>query len=194
VRRCVLPDGPSPAHAGLVAAGVFVSAARLDTAHWPAPDELETIFGRRGFFGYGWANRRQDEDSLIGWSAIPHQEIPAVQLDSMDDDRRARLFEVRRGWCASVEQIFEQSRPSFFFGNIYDIAPLSSWSRDAKTPSDRTRRRHEQAEQRPALSLPDGGAGDFRRVVSADLPGPAPGGTRSLAEAARPAQVPAIGP
>src|SRR5262249_24995715 len=124
VRDIVVVGGPPPAYTGLITMGGFVDASALDPASRPCSTMLTMVFGRYGFFGYGYA----DQSSLMWWNAIPGPEIPSEALAALSDgDIRTRLFEIHGGWCQPVEMIIARSRPSLYIGNIYDVPRLPTW-------------------------------------------------------------------
>jgi 2-polyprenyl-6-methoxyphenol hydroxylase-like FAD-dependent oxidoreductase len=128
VRAVLMPDGPAPEYTGLVNAGGFVDPALLERL--PPRATLEMIYGKVGFFGFGYVNEQGGARSIMWWSAIPGAAIPRDRLASMsDDERRAMLLDVHRGWCAPVETVIRQTAYPIFVDNIYDIRRLPAWRR-----------------------------------------------------------------
>ena len=126
VRGIVLPGGAPPAYTGLVTMGGFVDAAALDPASRPCSTMLTMIFGRYGFFGYGYA----DKSSIMWWNAIPGPEIPSEDFAALPDgDIRTRLLQIHGDWCAPVETIIRRSNPSMYIGSIHDVPSLPTWHR-----------------------------------------------------------------
>ena len=128
VRAALMPGGPAPEYTGLVSAGGFVDPSTLERL--PPEATLEMIYGKAGFFGFGFVNERGDARSILWWSAIPGSAIPRDRLLSMtDDQRRAMLLDVHRGWCTPVETVIRNTAYPIFVDNIYDIRRLPTWSR-----------------------------------------------------------------
>ena len=128
VRAALMPEGPVPEYTGLISAGGFVDPALLERL--PPRATLEMIYGKVGFFGFGFVNEHRDARSILWWSAIPGPAIPRERLAAMSQDaRRAMLLDVHRGWCTPVETVIRQAAYPIFVDNIYDIRRLPTWSR-----------------------------------------------------------------
>ena len=128
VCAALMPDGPAPEFTGLVTGGGFVDPAALERL--PPRATLEMIYGKVGFFGFGFVNERGDDRSIMWWNAIPRGAIPRHRLAGMgDEERRAMLLQVHRGWCAPVETAIRRSATPIFMDNIFDIRRLPIWHR-----------------------------------------------------------------
>jgi 2-polyprenyl-6-methoxyphenol hydroxylase-like FAD-dependent oxidoreductase len=129
-RELVFPGGPRPHYTGLFTVGGFARHPRLAPS---APSELSTmhmIFGREGFFGYGYFDPRRP-DTVMWWSHLARDPEPAREeyRSWSSEEIRRELLERHRGWHEPVRTILENA-PEMLRGPVFDMPSLPAWSRE----------------------------------------------------------------
>jgi 2-polyprenyl-6-methoxyphenol hydroxylase-like FAD-dependent oxidoreductase len=129
-REILFPAGPRPVYTGIFTVGGFASHPSLAPAGEAQMQRLHMIFGREGFFGYGYFDR-QYPSRVMWWSHLERKREPSKQeyASWSTEELRAELLERHRGWHEPVQTIL-RSATDLMRGPIYDVPTLPAWSRD----------------------------------------------------------------
>ena len=126
VRAHVIPDGPKPFDTGLIGFGGFVPKSVIENI--PIGRRVETTFGQRGFFGYGFCSPDQN-DGVMWWSTQPARGTDVVAFRAMSqDDLKRHLMNFHAGWHAPIPQLLEAAENISVTATL-DVATLPTWSR-----------------------------------------------------------------
>ena len=129
-RELVFPDGPRPAYTRLFTVGGFASHTSLAPSREEEIRRSHMIFGREGFFGYGYYDR-ENLTSVMGWSHLTRDREPTRQEYSSwpAEQLRQELLNRHRGWHEPVGTIL-QSAKELLRGPVYDVPSLPAWWKD----------------------------------------------------------------
>lgn len=124
VRKYILPDGPTPKFTGIVASGGFVPTAKLwnQTPEWM--NNLNFVYGKNGFFGFGGA----DKGSIMWWTNLrvntPYSKDELIHFD--ESKEKQMLLERYRNYTSPVPNIIQNCENPIRI-NIFDIQSLPRW-------------------------------------------------------------------
>jgi len=128
-RQILFPLGPHPFYTGLLTIGGFSSHAALKPAAPSGARTSHMIFGRNGFFGYGYYDEEKP-DSVMWWSHLRREnETPRADHSASTDELRQDLLEHHKGWHQPVEMILRNAT-ELLTGPVYDVASLPTWWKD----------------------------------------------------------------
>jgi 2-polyprenyl-6-methoxyphenol hydroxylase-like FAD-dependent oxidoreductase len=129
-REILFPNGPGPIYTGIFTVGGFASHPSLTPSGEQEMRRTHMIFGRDGFFGYGYYDR-ENPDSVMWWSHLQRDQEPARQqyLGWPTEELRDELFGRHRGWHEPVETIL-RSATQLLRGPVYDVPSLPAWWKD----------------------------------------------------------------
>ena len=129
-RALLFPDGPRPAYTGLFTVGGFARHPRLAPSSPRELSRMHMIFGRNGFFGYGYFDPLRP-DTVMWWSHLARDREPdrAEYRSWPTEEIRRELLERHRGWQEPVGTILE-SAPEMLRGPVFDVPSLPAWSRE----------------------------------------------------------------
>lgn len=129
-REIVLPDGPRPAYTGIVTVGGFASHPGLVLASPLEMGRQHMIFGREGFFGYGYFDPR-NPSRVMWWSHLERAREPLKEeyMRWAIEQLRSELLERHHGWTQPVQTIL-RSATELMRGAVYDVASLPTWWKD----------------------------------------------------------------
>lgn len=128
-RQLIFPDGPRPAYTGLFTVGGFACHPALAASSRVEMCRTHLVFGRDGFFGYGYFDR-QNPDTVMWWSHLTREREPARQEYQSwpTEELRKELLARHRGWQEPVGTIL-RSAAELLRGPVYDVPPLPAWSK-----------------------------------------------------------------
>jgi 2-polyprenyl-6-methoxyphenol hydroxylase-like FAD-dependent oxidoreductase len=129
-RDVIFPHGPRPTYTGLFTVGGFSSHPSLAPASEREMRRTHMIFGRDGFFGYGYFDRQLPR-TVMWWSHVTREPEPGRQeYQSWPTEAlRNELLERHRGWPEPVAAILRNA-PELLRGPVYDLASLPTWWKD----------------------------------------------------------------
>jgi 2-polyprenyl-6-methoxyphenol hydroxylase-like FAD-dependent oxidoreductase len=129
-RDLIFPEGPRPVYTGLFTVGGFASHPSLVPSSRQAMCRAHMIFGRDGFFGYGYFDK-QNPSSVMWWSHITKGGGPDRQdyKSWPTDELRKELLLRHQGWEEPVATILRNAS-ELLRGPIYDLPSLPHWSKD----------------------------------------------------------------
>lgn len=129
-RELIFPEGPRPVYTGLFTVGGFASHANAAATSRRAMSRTHMIFGRDGFFGYGYFDP-QRPDMVMWWSHLARHLEPEKQEYGAwsNEELRVELLERHRGWQEPVGSIL-RSAGELLRGPVYDVPSLPQWWRD----------------------------------------------------------------
>lgn len=126
VRRMVCPS-LLPQFTGIIARGGFIARNKLPYVAPQESNNLNFVFGKDGFFGYGGAN----EQEIMWWTNIP-ADHPWSREELHDFDRNAErrlLLDSFGNYASPVPQIIREV-DSYLRINVFDVPFLPNWYRD----------------------------------------------------------------
>ena len=128
-RELLFPHGPRPRYTGLFTVGGFARHPRLAPATPRELSRMHMIFGRDGFFGYGYFDPLRP-DTVMWWSHLARAREPAREeyRSWPNEEIRRELLERHEGWHVPVRTILE-SATELLRGPVFDVPSLPAWSR-----------------------------------------------------------------
>lgn len=126
VRKIVFPE-INPSYTGLIGIGGFATESIIGKEYMPLDDRMRMFFGKLGFFGIARSGRESGKQTVMWWSALPDEDSDRdTILKLTEEDKRAMLIKLHRGWCPPIERIIK-SATNIWAGNLYDIPNLEKW-------------------------------------------------------------------
>lgn len=128
-RELLFPEGPRPVYTGLFTIGGFASHPGLVPASPKEMRRTHLIFGKDGFFGYGYFDRR-NPNTVMWWSHLPRPwDDKSKEYKSWPtEELRRELLERHRDWPDPVATIL-QSATELLRGPVHDVPSLPAWSK-----------------------------------------------------------------
>ncbi|MGA9669293.1 MAG: NAD(P)/FAD-dependent oxidoreductase [Terracidiphilus sp.] len=129
-REVLFPDGPLPSYTGLFTIGGFASHPSLAPSSEEEMRRSHMIFGREGFFGYGYYDRN-NPTSVMWWSHLTRDREPTKQEYSSwpADQLRQELLDRHKGWHEPVGTILRSAK-ELLRGPVYEVPSLPAWWKD----------------------------------------------------------------
>lgn len=129
-RELLFPQGQPPFYTGLFTVGGFARHPSLTPAIQEDMCRMHMIFGREGFFGYGYFDRH-NPDNVMWWSHVSRDCDPHAQdyKSWPNDELRNELLARHHGWPEPIETILRNA-PDLLRGPVYDVPTLPTWSKE----------------------------------------------------------------